>query len=119
MSTSVSIPKTPSDHFGAERRRTSRITYPFPGLIRWADAEGNESAFNTVLDNLSAGGFYLRLVGEVQEGTEVECSLSLGTAPPTEDSTPSIKLHGVVVRTERQRAGVCGLGVVITSHRFL
>ena len=118
MSTNLTILETPARRVGAERRGTSRITYPFPLLIRWAGADGRESAFNTVLDNMSATGLYFRLVGEVRVGAEVECAVSLGSAAAREEPAPSIHLKGVVVRAEGRQPGVCGVGVAITRHRF-
>src|SRR5262245_29330904 len=56
---------------GAERRRHPRLRKPFPATVRGVDAYGESFEADTVLDNLSAGGLYLRLGRCVKQKTKL------------------------------------------------
>ena len=55
---------------GVERRQHSRLSEPFPVLVRGVDAGGEAFESNTVLDDFSAGGLYVRLRWRVERQRE-------------------------------------------------
>src|SRR5438270_3427276 len=55
---------------GAERRRRPRLYEPFPVMVRGVDASGTSFEINTVLDNMSADGLYVRLRRQVRRSEE-------------------------------------------------
>ena len=55
---------------GGERRQHPRLSEPFPVLVRGVDAYGEALEINTVLDDFSAGGLYVRLRWRVERQRE-------------------------------------------------
>lgn len=101
---------------GVERRGKPRINEPFPAEVRGVDASGELFQAETVLDNLSASGLYLRLARRVERDTEVSIVTRLSSVP-TEGAL--VAMRGVVVRTEPQVDGSYGMAVVLEQHLFL
>jgi hypothetical protein len=52
---------------GAKRRHQTRLDEPFPALGRATDACGEGFKFQSVLDNFSACGLYVRLKQRVKQ----------------------------------------------------
>ena len=101
----------------AERRAKPRIRAPFPVMVRGVDAKGVAFEVNTILDNLSAGGLYLRLARRVEPGAEVSMEIRLSTAPT--DGALRAVTRGVVLRVEPNLGGACGAAVRFTRHQLL
>jgi hypothetical protein len=108
-----------ASYSGAQRRRKSRIYQPFPVRVRGVDASGESFEVDTTLDNLSAGGVFLRLRRWVAEGSKIFLVLHLSIAREEGVQAPRVAVRGVVIRVERQIDGSCGLAIAITRHRFL
>ena len=104
---------------GVERRRKPRIYDPFQTEVQGVDANGEAFEFETVLDNLSAGGLYLRLTRRIEEGAKLLVIIRLPTILSEEGGQPRVVAHGVVVRTEPKPGGACGVGVFFMDHYFL
>ena len=102
-----------------ERRRKPRIYKPFPATVRGVSASGEPFQINTVLDNLSAGGLYLRLMPRVEQGARLFIVIWLAPAPMGELTPPRVAARGRVLRSEPKPGGECGVAVRITRHRFL
>ena len=104
-----------------ERRVTPRIFDPFPATVQGVDINGDFFRFNTVLDNISAGGVYLRLMPCVGRGAKLSIVFQL--IPRRESlegtETPSVAVQGNVLRVEPKHGGSCGVAVSITHHQFL
>jgi PilZ domain len=101
-----------------QARRHERIYEPFPVMICGRDASGEAFEIYTVLDNFSAGGFYVRLERRIEPGTRLFAIVRLSTFPP-EVPAPRVAVRGVVLRVEPQPDGTCGVAVRFTRHRFL
>ncbi len=56
---------------GADRRCHPRLCAPFPAIIRGKDASGEPFEVNAALDNISAGGLYVRLERCVKRGMKL------------------------------------------------
>lgn len=106
-------------HGQVERRSKPRIDVPFPVRVRGVDASGQVFKMNTVLDNLSAGGLYLRLARSVKQGTKLFVVVQLPSAPAGEMPAPRVAMRGMVLRAEPQPDSTCGVAVTLTRHRFL
>ena len=102
-----------------ERRFDPRVSQPFPARLWGVDVEGRAIKEDTVLENFSAGGLYLRIVRRVQAGASVFVAARLSTGPPV--GIPALRLiaRGVVVRTEMQTDGTCGVAVKFSRRRVL
>ena len=102
-----------------ESRSSPRIELPFPATVRGVDATGERFTLDTVLDNLSAGGLYLRLARPVRRGMKLFIVVRLSTCRDPEVPAARVALQGVVLRAEPQPDGRCGVAVVFQRHRFL
>jgi hypothetical protein len=107
-----STPATPLSSFDEVERRTGpRIYGLFPATIRGVDARGAAFETTTVLENLSASVFCLRLKERVEMGVKLHVVAQIHKAV--------IELIGTVTRVESQTDQACGITVSITSFRFL
>lgn len=91
---------------------------PFPVTIKGRDASNREFKLDAWLDNLSAGGIYLRLAQALLPGTRLFLIIRLSTQAG-ERQCPRVAARGVVLRSELQPDGTYGLAVVFTRYRFL
>lgn len=71
---------------------------------------GQKLGVYTVLDNLSAGGFYLRLAQPARAGENLLIV--------TQISQAVIVLRGSILRVERQEDGTYGLAVAVVRHQI-
>lgn len=104
--------------FADERRLKPRIYYPFPIKISGVDAEGAPFECDTVIDNLCAGGLYLRTVARVEPGAELTVMFRFALAPVV--SAPlggAVKAKGKVLRIN-DLWGVYGLAVALNECSF-
>ncbi len=102
-----------------ERRGSVRVDLPFPALVRGVDARGERFEVETVLDNLSTSGLYLRLPRPIDQGAKLFICVQLTLTAERDVPSPRVALHGVVLWTEPQADGRCGVAVAFERHRFL
>jgi hypothetical protein len=98
-----------------ERRSTPRIETPFPAIARGLDVDARAFEEHTVLDNLSSGGLYLRLVQRVPLGMRLFVLIRLSV----DLNATCIALHGMVLRSEPRPGGVFGTAIRCIHHRFI
>ena len=103
-----------------ERRRTGRIQTPVPVRIRKVGA-GHGADVTSVIDNLSAGGFYLRLRQRVEPGERLSAFIRFATdrGETAGPSVARIAVRGYVLRVEDLGAGAYGVAVRINRYKFL
>jgi len=101
---------------GSERRRKPRIATPFPTIVRGVNAAGEAFEAESVLDNLSSSGLYVRLGQRVKKRTELEFLIRMSAA--AHEGAATVQARGVVLRVEAMPAGLFGLAVKLTRHRF-
>jgi len=106
-----------TDHI--ERRKKPRLAFPFPVRIRGSDAMGRLFETNTVLDNLSADGLYVRLMRRVNPGARMFFLIQFSVNEMAELTTSLLAATGYVCRAESQSEGGWGLGVQLSKHRFM
>jgi hypothetical protein len=104
---------------GSERRGKPRICEPFPATVHGVNAQGESFELSAVLDNLSAGGLYLRLAHCITEGTNLFITIRLSFAATDDVSAPRVATHGVVLRAEPMLSGACGVALRFSDHQFL
>lgn len=103
-----------------ERRRMIRIDNSFPVKVRGTKANGEQFELDTKLDDLSAGGLYMRIPQVIKEGAELLVLIQLSTAVPINGTRPPhVAAHGIVRRVERYIDGRCGVAIEFTNHEFL
>ena len=88
--------------------------------VRGVDEEGEAFRVNTVLDNISTDGLYLRLPRRVKVGAKV--SLIIWFADSWIDTTQRVvrlAARGVVMRADPLKGGTFGYAVGLTRKRFL
>ena len=102
-----------------DRRRKVRICELFPTKIKGADPQGNLYEIDTVLENLSASGLYVRMAQKVQEGDKLSIRIKL--PPVSEVGAPGLNVltEGDVLRVDCLESDSFGVAVVFTrSVRF-
>jgi PilZ domain len=102
-----------------QQRNKIRIQESFPVTVRGVDRNGQEFLADTVLDNLSASGFYLRIPQHVEQGGKLFAVIQLSSENAGNGTGPRVAAHGQVLRSELKPDGRFGLAVEIKHHRFL
>lgn len=102
-----------------DRRKTARIQTPVPIRIRRPGA-GHGSDVMTVVDNLSAGGFYVRLRLKVARGETLSALIKF-SSPDSDESrgAPRLAVRGRVLRVDKLPGDAYGAAVRVLSHRFV
>src|SRR6266487_2961322 len=103
----------------ADRRRKPRIYEPFAARVRGVDGSGQPFEVEAVLDNLSAGGLYMPLKVQVEEGARLFILFRLTTRLAPEATGLRVVAHGRVLRSELQPNGACGVAVVFDRYHHL
>ena len=102
-----------------ERRIKPRIYRPFHARVRGVNAGGEAFEVSTVLDNMSSGGLYLRVEQNVRQGADISVIIRLSTKKVDLIPVANVAVEGVVVRNDAQPSGVYGLGISISTRRFV
>jgi len=100
-----------------ERRARPRVSVPFRATVQGTDAGGVHFEVTTILDNLGAGGLYLRLANEVQVGSRLLVNVHLcthGEVPPTECGL-GLEVYGPVARVDSVAGGSYGVAVTFSN----
>jgi hypothetical protein len=102
----------PDVHISDERRRQPRRYRPLPITLLAATADRDLVAWGTWLDNLSAGGLYVRLPWPLVLGSPFIARLSAVEQPGR--LALCVALGGEVLRVEPRRHHRYGTALVIT-----
>jgi hypothetical protein len=100
-----------SPDVAVERRAKPRIDGPFPVLVRCTNMNGESFETETVVDNLSAGGFHVRLEHRLDLSASLFALIRFGSI--------EIEAKGTVKRIEPQDDGLFGFGLAFESYRIL
>ena len=101
-----------------DRRIKPRVICDYPVIIEGYDGDGNKYNENAKLANLSASGLYMKANRNIENGSILSVTILL-TSALIEKDTPKIATNGIVVRTEPQIDGTCGIAVKFNHYRFL
>ena len=100
-----------------ERRFSPRVCMPYPARLWGSDPDGKAWKEDVLLENVSAGGLYLRLRHAVQKDTPVAVAARLSTTPARRFPALRLGARGVVLRTEPQDDGTCGVALEFSRRR--
>ena len=103
----------------ADRRRKPRIYEPFAARVRGVDGRGDPFEVEAVLDNLSAGGLYLRLKRRIEAGAKLFIFFRLATRLTPEAKGMRVAARSRVLRSEPRPDGACGVAVVFERYHHL
>src|SRR5512143_2031173 len=98
-----------------DRRRKTRFPGPIPAHVCGADNCGLNFNLKAQLDNLSAGGLYVRLARKVSRGTQLWASFRLPAGPGMEQVGTQWTARGVIRRVETRPNGTSRPGVQVGS----
>lgn len=101
-----------------ERRRKPRICVPFHAKVKGVNDSGEAFTIDTVLDNVSGEGLYMRMMRSVKRGTRLSIVVELHTPPKVKGDAPRFVIGGVVQRTDEKAGGVYGVAVCFEHVRF-
>ena len=117
--TSPASTRRPTSYTGKERRIKPRIFEQFRATVHGVNADGEAFTVETVLENISATGLYLRLTQAVEVGTELLVVSQLSNPSNGKTSGPLLAMSGTVVRVCEATSDACGVAVEFTHTRFL
>ncbi|PYI81976.1 MAG: hypothetical protein DME26_18910 [Verrucomicrobia bacterium] len=100
-------------------RTKPRINASFTGKVRGVDARGKAFEVDVVVENLSAGGLYVRLPHQLRVDDEVFAFICLSCGRDSNAPPAGVAVRGVVVRSEPQLDGSCGVAISFKRYRLL
>jgi len=103
----------------AERRNTPRIYGSFPVRVRGRDSRGVRFEVDSVIDNLSATGLYVRIPKLVARGAHLFVVFRISGADSRHVPAVRIAARLLVTRAEPQPDEATGVGGVFLRMRFL
>jgi hypothetical protein len=114
MNTQWSSPPGPQPR---ERRQRQRICDPFPARVKGISADGTSFEVDTVIDNISPGCLYLRLMPCVERGAKLSVIFRLSSSAEKAASSPRAEVTGEVLRAD-PRDGAWGVAFTYKLRRF-
>ena len=99
-----------------ERRASPRTDTSFVVTIRGIDARGKALDIDTMLDNLSGSGMYVRIPRRVERGEPVAVGIRFAETG-TLGRVARVAARGIVVRVDPTPAGEFGLAIAFTKTR--
>jgi hypothetical protein len=102
-----------------EQRSSTRIHAAYPARLWGSDRAGQTFKEDTLLENLSGGGVYLRLRKMIQVGSDVVLAARLSTAPVNDVSALRLAARGTVLRIDPQPDGSYGVAIEFKRRRVL
>ena len=101
-----------------ERRNKLRIAVPFHAIVTGTDLFGEKFSVETVLDNISAGGLYMRIVPRVRIGSELSINVGLHPNSHVTATSPRFCVNGIVLRAEEIAGAACGVALAFATVKF-
>ena len=102
-----------------DRRIKPRISCDYPATVMGYDNQGEKYIDNATLANLSASGLFMWANRYIENGSKLTVTVRLCNAFLREEETPQLATNGIVVRTEPQADGMCGVAIKFNNYRFL
>jgi c-di-GMP-binding flagellar brake protein YcgR len=99
-----------------ERRFSGRVVIPYAARISGVNVEGELFKEQTRVENISAGGVYMRLSRSLEKETRVSIAVRLSLSA---DDNPALRLvaRGFVMRSEPLDDGTHGVAVEFSRRR--
>ena len=79
---------------------------------------GDYFTIETVLDNISSDGLYMRMMPDVSLGARLSIDVGLYTASHITENAPRFSVEGVVLRKETKAGGAAGVAVSFVKVSF-
>jgi hypothetical protein len=100
-----------------ERRSKPRVSVPFRATVQGTDVDGVYFELTTNLDNLSAGGLYLRLANEVRVGSRLLVNVHLNAHGDTmlAEGCLVLEVYGPVARVDPVACDSYGVAVTFSN----
>ena len=100
-----------------ERRLSPRVEAAYPVRLKGIESGGRRFKEETLVENLSSGGLYLRLTRAVPIGSDVALVARLSITPEEIATGVRLAARGTVLRVEPQPDGVYGVAVKFNQRR--
>ena len=97
-----------------ERRRKPRLDDSLPVRVWGIDSDGEMLSLDSLLDNISSSGLFLRIPSRLKISSQVSLVVRL-----LNGSSVMAAIRGKVLRDDPQLDGSRGIAVMITEHRVL
>jgi hypothetical protein len=101
-----------------EKRGKLRISIPLHARVKGLDLAGRPFVADTVLDNISAGGLYLRSLSGIGVGESLFIEIALQCDHRLADDEPRFACEGTVMRSEPGSGGAYGIAVKFSKIQF-
>ena len=102
-----------------ERRHNLRLYEPYPTRVRGIAETGEAFTLETVVDNSSSGGLYLRTPIQVNQKKILHVIVCFTTLNTYEQSAPRLWIRGKVLRSERYSDGKFGIALAVKKYKCL
>jgi hypothetical protein len=104
---------------GEERRKKPRIYYPIPIQVRGKKSGSARLQFDTIAEDLSAGGFSACTEQEFQQGQRLFLKIRFSLAQNRSLQSATVVANGIVLRTKNRYDGSNRFAVQIVRFRFI
>ncbi len=101
-----------------DRRIKPRIKCEYPAIIEGNDETGGKFNHTGKLANLSASGLYMVTNRYIENGSKLSVTVLLTNCIENHES-PKLATSGVVVRSNPEPDGMCGIAILFSHYRFL
>jgi|SRR5215213_1068436 len=108
----------PHLHVVRDRREMDRIRTPAAVVLRRVGARRGEDV-TSVVDNLGAGGFYVRLMRRFEPGDRLIALVKFAPGSGEAKDAARVAVRGSVLRVEELSGGVYGVAVKICQYKFV
>ncbi len=102
-----------------DRRIKPRIVCDYPAVVVGVNDRGEKYKDDATLANLSGSGLFMWASHCIENGAQLSVTISLTTSQLQAEEIPKLATRGVVVRTEPQPNGTCGVAIKFNHYRFL
>jgi len=105
-------------HAVKDRRGSARIRTPVPVRLRSVGG-GHGADVTSVVDNIGAGGFYVRVLRRLEPGARLAALIKFAADSGEAKRVARLAVRGCVLRVEELPGGVYGVAVKICQHKFV
>jgi hypothetical protein len=102
-----------------ERRHNLRITAPFPVRVRGISPAGKHLEFETEIENLGAGGLFLRTRHDIRDWKNLTLIVRLALTSESETPAPIVAARAKILRADHAHDGCAGYAIGFTRNRFI
>lgn len=105
------------------RRHSERLYGSCQAIVRGVDSRGETFTEATTLENVSAGGLYLKLPYKIESGAHLFVVFAFSTVALQDVQAPRVAVRGQVCRVEalggESGVDISGIGLQFNKHRFM